>query len=962
MFCRHIFLGIFCLISSSAVASPPSGLTWYTLQSEHFHVHFTANQESYARAFTVALESALPKLEKDLGWKAPSAIDIVINDAADNANGEAISFPNTHIEVFAVPFESNSVLMDYHNWVQELATHELTHIIANDSAFGAYQTLRSIFGSWVKPNGLQPSWLIEGLAVNEETKQTPGGRGRSVFVDAFFRTAAQEHLLGRIYTVDRFNDGPDWWWPAGNSAYLLGYAAQAGFHPGKISEENAHTLPYSLNSVMENVAGKDWETAWGETVQKISTRYGSEQKTDKENPAICQLTHSGRFTGGLALSDDALYFSMEDSEEGYALAKLPFNADCINHEPKLLVEKNFPSPPHVSISSDKKKLLFTNSDFSRTTTFINDIFLYDLEKETSKQITKGGRLFDPSFLGDGKEFVAIRHLANTVEALEILSLDGKTVRQIYRTQPFERLGQPIALGEEIFFSKHNNAGQEEIFVFNQKDHSVKAAITGLDKGTHFTERDAFPVDKQLIYVANYPSRTNHSSFAVFTFHRDTKKLEKLAESASGMLLHPMLRGKTLFASAYTDQGMNLVKIDLDKNPGASPTPAINQDLHEALNGEQNPEQTSAKTSVLSSTKPYSAFSSPATTMWPQYWMPTGVLAYNGALLGASTSGNDALDYQNYSLTAYYDTRSNFPTYIADYTNRNYLVDFSVSANQYNNYFTSSSSSNRVAVYSANGTYSISSNLSTSLGAAYQERTLFGSKANGSFLFDYLSYNNVHAYPSAITPNRGMAANLYLGLYPKTGNENSFADLRPSLAFYQPGFATSHSVSARANFAVTTNRFLATNYFLGGGASALSDSSYIVRGYPQDALLGQKIATLNLAYTMPISRPYSGLDTNPFFFKDIGLRFLFDGGASTYLSRYDTNSNFLYYDKKPFGTEVIFGSGVDLISESKLFYYLPVEVSLGVHRGLQTQYGGETILYLGVVLGSLSGNGSIPSHH
>ena len=35
------------------------------------------------------------------------------------------------------------------------------------------------------------------------------------------------------------------------------------------------------------------------------------------------------------------------------------------------------------------------------------------------------------------------------------------------------------------------------------------------------------------------------------------------------------------------------------------------------------------------------------------------------------------------------------------------------------------------------------------------------------------------------------------------------------------------------------------------------------------MLGQRIGTLNLAYTLPLSRPYAGWGTNPIFFRELG---------------------------------------------------------------------------------------------
>jgi hypothetical protein len=150
------------LLPVKADATAPSGQTWFTLSTPNFRVHHTAPLEPYARRFGLALERALPALESRLKWKMPGPVDVVVMDNSDSANGLAANFPSTYIHAFAAPFDHDSSLSHYVDWVNELAIHELTHIIANDTALGYYLTLRKIFGSWVKPNGLQPNWLVEG--------------------------------------------------------------------------------------------------------------------------------------------------------------------------------------------------------------------------------------------------------------------------------------------------------------------------------------------------------------------------------------------------------------------------------------------------------------------------------------------------------------------------------------------------------------------------------------------------------------------------------------------------------------------------------------------------------------------------------------------------------------------------------------------------------------------------------
>ncbi len=380
----------------NAYAAPLSGEKWKTVRTENFHVHYTEPQAAFAREFVNSLEKALPQLQVDMDWNPRTPIDIVVSDQSDAANGLAVSFPNTHLELFPVPFEVDSSLADYTNWVELLAIHELTHIVANDTTTGAYKFLRSIFGSIVKPNGLQPPWLVEGLAVYEETRLTEAGRGRSPLTEAIFRAAVREGFMSgtQYLALDRLNAGP-FWWPGGNSAYLVGYALQASVagdskasasFPGRFSKRNSNRFPYTPDYVVEDLEGYDWATAWQRFSDKLNQRYGQEPKTTPR----CRLTNGGRFTGIPQLGKDGfLYFTVNSKDHGAALARIKPDAPCDGSGLEILARKEaLGVPSSVSISPDGRYVLYTDSNLEGAGRYVYDIYVYDVERKAKQRIAR----------------------------------------------------------------------------------------------------------------------------------------------------------------------------------------------------------------------------------------------------------------------------------------------------------------------------------------------------------------------------------------------------------------------------------------------------------------------------------------------------------------------------------------------------------------------------------------------
>ncbi len=945
MFLLH-FLPLF-FFSLSAQAAAPSGEKWLTLHTPNFRVHHTAPLEIYARTFAASLERALPKLESDLRWKLPVPVDIVVMDPSDAANGFAANFPNTHMEVYAVPFDKDSSLGHYYNWVNELATHELTHLIANDTTHGFYSPLRSIFGSWVKPNGMQANWLIEGLAVYEETAHTSGGRGRSPLFLALLREAAHtRQLTSSDYTsIDRFNDG-NGWWPGRDMAYLMGYTIQAlpshnrpGL-PGELSYLNAGQLPFQPNRKIESLTGKDWSTIWSESTSRLQAHLPRAQL-----PAPCRLTRSGRHTGGQALSADGwIYFSEEDHDHGHHLARIPANAPCENTEVGRLDYRYLSAPNQIAVSADGKKVAYAAYDTAPFERFFSKLYLWEDGSTSAIPNTLRGR--DPAFTQDG--LLYIRENNDTSQSILWQSLSSEQERVLFTGPPLERLSGLFVQGSTAVFSWHKNQGAERIYKLSLEGGGP-VLVTRQDTALPAYERNPFLNANGDIYFAG---SYGYGPQEIYRVSAKTKNIDLVLSSRSGYVDRPIpldAEGKSLLVQAYGLNGLDLARLESTASQ-ASPSPK--EDLHQFLTNQapapEPPSSPESRGDSFPPSQPYRALSSPATSLWPQYWLPEIVAAEEGFLVGASTGGNDPLEYHRYGLLAQYDTRATFPIYSAFYNNRMYKTQFFLQARQTNSYFISRDLSNRSATYSAEFGFPLYETY-LSFGAAFQERTLFGRATQSTIAFHNFNYTRVGQSPSAMEPNYGMSFNAYAAVFPKARNERLFFETRPKLDIYARGFHPSHSVSLAANAGITTNSILASNYYLGGGPSPLSPSTFVVRGYPLDTLFGQRIATVNLAYTLPLAHPHRGLGTAPLFIESWGLKFLADAGTSSLVARYRSNV-FLGYEMDSFGENILSGVGVDLLLKGSAFYHLPLTLQTGIHYGLEDRFGGDWIFFLGLNVG------------
>ncbi len=112
-------------------------------------------------------------------------------------------------------------LSDFDDFVKLLVTHEFTHVAHLDTILSwCPRLVDSVLGKIYAPNLSQPTFLIEGLAVLMESRQTTAGRLRSSFYDMHLRVPFLEQgVLGLDAVSVAY--GP-LVYPGGSVPYLYG--------------------------------------------------------------------------------------------------------------------------------------------------------------------------------------------------------------------------------------------------------------------------------------------------------------------------------------------------------------------------------------------------------------------------------------------------------------------------------------------------------------------------------------------------------------------------------------------------------------------------------------------------------------------------------------------------------------------------------------------------------------------
>lgn len=257
------------LIAANPITHPmsvgwQSNQAWFSQQTEHFILHAPENLVEVLPRVALIAENVHLEVTKALGWSPVDKTHLVITDDVDSANGWATVYPFNQNRIYISAPDAINSLEDYRDWLALLIRHEYTHTAHLDQARGLPAALRSVFGRQALsfPHLFQPLWLIEGLAIDQETDHALGvGRGQSDYYAMQMRAEVERGLvsLGRVSGLNRD-------WPAGQ-AYLYG----AYFYPFLRETYGEHAvelwlksysynlIPYWMNPTARRVWGEDFE-------------------------------------------------------------------------------------------------------------------------------------------------------------------------------------------------------------------------------------------------------------------------------------------------------------------------------------------------------------------------------------------------------------------------------------------------------------------------------------------------------------------------------------------------------------------------------------------------------------------------------------------------------------------------------------------------------------------------------
>ncbi len=937
-----IALAWFFIVANGALAvRADPRFVWETLDTPHFEIHYHQGEYLLALKLSRLAEEAHRRLAPILDHEPVERCQLVLQDDTDFANGNATPLFYNLIHAYAAPPDPRSTLSDFDDPIWQLISHEYTHILHMDTVRGVPALSNEVFGKLWIPNGVQPTWLIEGMAVLSESRVTSGGRIRSTLEDMSVRAMISD---GVFPSIDELSN-PTLKYPRGDIAYTIGGRLldyiDGHYGAGAIRDLSydyaGRLIPFAMNLNAKHALGKSWIDLYGEyQAEEKAHALDATTKQFKVATYFELLSRLGETTRSPRWSSDGrtLFYISTGPDRLPELRRTPLGT-CCNHPG---------DTPDGQTASDDERILETYGDgsisigpdgsivYSRPQLFqqfesIEDLYRFDPATGDSARITRGVRASEPDIAKDGT-IVFIQRLPAGRTAVSILA-PGETEPQIVFESPeHDAVASPrwSPSGNAIVFVQHHESWNLRLIGRNG------VGLSSLTSGRAFDRDPSFSPDGRYILFSSDRS----GIYNLYALRLDDRKLFGITNAVTGAFEPALSPDQTQLAFVhYSSRGYDIARMPFDESrfaPFETPAGA----------GVDRPPPTPAPPEELYPSRPYN----PIPTLLPKWWLPYAGLDATGSIFGIVTSGSDAVGRHDYAATAWWSVEGRTPGWSLRYTNHTLYPDISVTSSRDivvpPGFSDNLERDDQVGLFAAFPFDQYER--AWTLGIGYDLihlASIGGPDAHPpdgviSRFTLQLAYSNAFRFAHSISAERGLAfAITFRVADPALGSDFAYRQFTGAFTKYLAmpwtwnGEPLHHAFALRLAGGVARGDLSDRHLFsLGGfGASNPIDTLInqttapvtVLRGFIPGAFAGEAYALGTLEYRFPLLDVERGAWTLPVYLRRLHAAIFSDAGDAFTLRRHDFRLHA--------------GAGAELRAELVLGWYLPSTFRLGCAHGV-----------------------------
>ncbi|MGE0787964.1 MAG: hypothetical protein AB7S26_19980 [Sandaracinaceae bacterium] len=639
---RGLSLGLLLLLVAAGLDASPARaqsrdprVSWRTLDTPHFVIHYHVPLGALARRVAVVAERAHTTLAPILGYEANHRTYIVLSDGTDDANGSAIALPFNVIRLNAAAPDALSPLSDYDDWLNMLVTHEHTHILHLDNWSGVATLINLLLGRTYAPNHVLPRWVLEGIATWQETERTAGGRVRGTQFDMYLRMDALE---GRLLDLDQVSTSVDRW-PHGNVWYLYGshFITYIANRFGReaiatfIDEYGGETVPWGLNRIARRATGHDFIELYDDFRAERRAHYEAQRQRvlDAGLAEGERLTNHGEVARLPRFMPDGriAYWRADNRDRDRVQA---FSLDAPMDQSTLA---RVSGDPGLAIHPSGRAIVYSRTDNHLDVYRFHDLVREDLETGRVDRLTHGARAREPDISPDGRRVVYTVNEASTTHLMlaELRDVEG-TARRILTNPRFGQVFNPRFSpdGRTIAFSRWERGGYRDVQLMD-------LASGEITRVTHDRALDTGPTwapDGRTLYFSS--DRTGIAN--IYAYSLTTGRLSQVTNVIGGAY-QPVVSpdGRTMIFVGYTSFGFDLYRFDLGAST-SRPAPSY---------VDRRPSPTTDDTMWNGPSRDYQAIES----LWPRSYFLGLTDNGFGPAVSVTAAAEDLIEQHSWSIRA-----------------------------------------------------------------------------------------------------------------------------------------------------------------------------------------------------------------------------------------------------------------------------------------------------------------------